>query len=89
MKFLRITLLVEQVLYNHFKQYSSMEADMTELKVWIIPCIMFGIFLALMSAILVYTYSDLDASFGGSNKVNESVTSIQAFQEAMDAKLKR
>lgn len=65
-----------------------MEAEMTELKVWIIPCIMFGIFLALIGAILVYTYSDIDASFRGSGEVNQAVTSMQAFQEAMDTTLK-
>lgn len=61
---------------------------MTELKIWIVPGIMFGIFLALLGAILVYAYSDIDASFSKTLESNRSVTSIQAFQEAMDTKLK-
>lgn len=62
---------------------------MTELRIWIIPCIIFGIFLALISAILVYTYSDMDDPLRkGSREVNKSVTSMEDFQKAMDAKLK-
>ncbi|RDU68201.1 hypothetical protein CQA62_06415 [Helicobacter cholecystus] len=62
---------------------------MTELRIWIIPCIIFGVFLALISAILVYTYSDMDDPLRkGSKEVNKSVTSMEDFQKAMDAKLK-
>lgn len=61
---------------------------MTELKVWIVPCIMFSIFLALVSAILVYTYSDVDARLGSSSGGNQSIMSMQAFQEAMGTTLR-
>ncbi|GAA7258219.1 hypothetical protein HpCK38_16410 [Helicobacter pylori] len=62
---------------------------MAELRIWIIPCIIFGVFLALISAILVYTYSDMDDPLRKCSKeVNKSVTSMEDFQKAMDAKLK-
>lgn len=64
---------------------------MAEFKIWAIPCVMFGIFLALMGAILVYTYSDMDASIKlslRSSNSNQSVTNMQAFQKAVDATLK-
>lgn len=60
---------------------------MYEVKFWIVPLIVFGIFSFFIVGTLLYTYSDLDISFS-QGESNTSVMSMHDLKEAMDSKLK-
>lgn len=61
---------------------------MHEVKFWIVPLIVFGIFSLFVVGILFYAYSDLDIASFSQSESNSSVMSMQDFQEAMGSKLK-
>ena len=61
---------------------------MQEVKFWIIPSIVFGVFLLFALGILFYTYSSLNVSLFMKSEPNTSVMSMQELQGAMDSQLR-